>query len=384
MSRHPLVPLHEVLTPSKDSVAVAPTETYEMAGIYSFGRGLFRKPAVSGTETSYKAFNPIKTDRFVYSRLFAWEGAVAVVPPEFDGFFVSTEFPTFDINRKRALPKYLSFICRWPQFHRQMAGATTGLGLRRQRVYEDALLKLAIPLPPIDEQRRIATRLDKALAKVEAVATRAAQVDVATLLALFPVLVDRAFAKNGSSTVRLGDAVTVVTDTLKPGEDPSPAEAFVSLNHLETHTGRLLGFDDVGAEKAEKRRFSAGDIVYGTLRPNLNKVWVADRHGLCSVDQRVLRPRDGFDPELVAHGIRSASFLSQVMALVPGLQLPRIRLTRLLELNLQTVGEAEAANTLSDIGAALARITSLVEVRLRRERLLRALTPSLLNAVFAP
>ena len=41
-------------------------------------------------------------DQFVYSKLFAWEGALAVVDSEFDGLFVSQEFPTFTIDRHMA------------------------------------------------------------------------------------------------------------------------------------------------------------------------------------------------------------------------------------------------------------------------------------------
>ena len=48
--------------------------------------------------------------------------------------------------------------------------------------------------------------------------------------------------------------------------------------------------DPLESVKGRKFRFRPGDVVYGYLRPYQNKVWVADRHGLCSVDQYVLRP----------------------------------------------------------------------------------------------
>lgn len=159
--KYPLVPLGEVLDLSLDEVPVEPSATYRMAGVYSFGRGLFAREPISGADTSYRKLTRIHGRQFVYSRLFAWEGAVAVVPPDFDGFFLSHEFPTFRIRESRVLPEYLDHVARWPVFHDSLAGSTRGLGLRRQRVHIEQLLDIRIPLPELDDQHRIAARLDK-------------------------------------------------------------------------------------------------------------------------------------------------------------------------------------------------------------------------------
>ena len=49
-----------------------------------------------------------------------------------------------------------------------------------------------------------------------------------------------------------------------------------------------------------KPRFANGDIVYAYLRPYLNKVWVAEFDGLCSVDQFAYKVQgDSLDTEYV-------------------------------------------------------------------------------------
>src|SRR4051794_13309610 len=117
MSRYPLTSLGEVLTPVADVVPVEPTATYHTAGIYSFGKGIFEKPVITGAETRYKQFIRLHEGDFTYSRLFGWEGAVAVVDEKHDGLLVSQEFPTFSINRTRAVPEYLASLCLWTGFH---------------------------------------------------------------------------------------------------------------------------------------------------------------------------------------------------------------------------------------------------------------------------
>ncbi len=152
--------LNCVVTRVQNDVPVHLDETYQTVGILNRGRGLFRRPPISGAETNYPRFYRISADQLVYSKLFAWEGAIAVVSDEFDGACVSPEFPTFELRHDRVLPEYLSHVVGWAGFTERLAAATTGLGQRRQRVNVDDLVQIEVPLPEIDEQRRIAAHLD--------------------------------------------------------------------------------------------------------------------------------------------------------------------------------------------------------------------------------
>jgi type I restriction enzyme S subunit len=49
----------------------------------------------------------VRAKQFIYSRLFAFEGAYGVVPDEFDGLFVSNEYPTFDLDTSRVTPDFV-------------------------------------------------------------------------------------------------------------------------------------------------------------------------------------------------------------------------------------------------------------------------------------
>jgi type I restriction enzyme S subunit len=251
------VPLRDILTPAQDRIDVEPTGTYEMAGIYSFGRGLFRKPPLVGAETTYKYFNVLKSGRFVYSRLFGWEGAVAVVPPEFDGLLVSSEFPTFDIDPAKALAEFIGFICRWPRFHQQLAGSTTGLGLRRQRVYEDALLNLQVPVPPIDEQRRIASFLDSVVARQGA--AEALLVRQQRLMAAYVA----SMASQGGKIRQVGDMVTQVKRPVLV----EPQGRYRLIGIRSAGQGLFAKQEIPGSETTAKifYRIEEGDFIYSRL-----------------------------------------------------------------------------------------------------------------------
>ena len=150
------VPLAAMLTECRETVNVDPTAEYPNFGIFSFGRGTFEKSPIIGLETSATTLHRVPAGAFIYSRLFAFEGAFALVPANFDGWFVSNEYPAFACDTKVILPEYLLALFRSPETWQRLRGLSKGLGHRRQRVQPGKLLSLEIPLPSIDCQRLVA------------------------------------------------------------------------------------------------------------------------------------------------------------------------------------------------------------------------------------
>jgi type I restriction enzyme S subunit len=150
------IPLREVLTLASEEIVVDPSMSYPNFGILSFGRGLFEKRPIDGAETSAKRLYRVRAGQFIYSRLFAFEGAYALVEEPFDGYFVSNEFPTFTVDTSRVHPRFLAAYFQSPSTWKALAAKSKGLGVRRQRVQPEAILEYQVWLPPLDEQRRIA------------------------------------------------------------------------------------------------------------------------------------------------------------------------------------------------------------------------------------
>lgn len=155
------VALADVLSPVQDQVRVDAAATYPNLGIYSFGRGVFPKPDIDGTSTSASSLFRVRAGQFIYSRLFAFEGAYACVPSEFDGYFVSNEFPTFNPDAQRIDCRWLTTYLRSPRRWAELAGASKGIGVRRKRVPVEAILNYEVWLPPIETQCVAMQSLDK-------------------------------------------------------------------------------------------------------------------------------------------------------------------------------------------------------------------------------
>src|SRR5579863_8048620 len=91
----------------------------------------------------------------------------------------------------------------------------------------------------------------------------------------------------------LGDIVEPSRDRASPMDDP--ALRYVGLEHVEPHSMRLLGHSYAREARSSSVRFSTGDILYGKMRPYLNKVWVAEFDGICSAEFLVFPKHDGLN-----------------------------------------------------------------------------------------
>ena len=109
---------------------------------------------MSGTETTYREFNLLFDGALVLSQVKGWEGAIAVCREQFAGWYASPEYRTFSFIRDEALPEYMSPIVSSPWFYGKLAGLTRGVGARRERTRPEAFLKMKMPMPSIEQQRR--------------------------------------------------------------------------------------------------------------------------------------------------------------------------------------------------------------------------------------
>lgn len=125
-------PMSELVHLRQPDVIVRSDESYQFAGVYCFGRGVFRSQVKTGMQFAYSRLTQLHTGNFVYPKLMAWEGALAVVPPECEGCVVSTEFPVFEVIEERAFPEVLDTYFRTPSVWPDISGASTGTNVRRR------------------------------------------------------------------------------------------------------------------------------------------------------------------------------------------------------------------------------------------------------------
>lgn len=82
----------------------------------------------------------------------------------------------------------------------------------------------------------------------------------------------------------------------------------IELENIESGTGRITGHGALGDQLSLKGVFRNGDILFGKLRPYLNKYWLADSSGVCSSEIWVLRA-EGAIAAFVFYLIQTKNFM---------------------------------------------------------------------------
>ena len=122
-------------------------------------------------------------------------------------------------------------------------------------------------------------------------------------------------------TVRLSDLCELIAEPVQPGAWPDAL--YLGLEHLAP--GRLVR---IGSGKASEMRsntsaFQPSDVLYGKLRPYLDKAVLADKPGVCTTELLVLRAKANVDPRFLAAAVHSPGFLGYAVAGTTGVQHPR-------------------------------------------------------------
>ncbi len=169
------------------------------------------------------------------------------------------------------------------------------------------------------------------------------------------------------SKIRFSDVCEIQREIVNPN-NIEKGEIYVGLEDIESNSGRILSYHSLEKSelKSSKFKFSNKHILYGKLRPYLNKVALPDRDGVCSTDILPLLPKEGKADKLFFAYMLRTSFFSQLATdRSIGANLPRLSPQELerFKIPLPQFGEQQR------IGRLLRTIESTLEKRRQTIRL---------------
>lgn len=151
-SNYDFIELSKILKQVNNYENLIDEKDYKLCGLSSYGKGLFHREIKKGKEIQAKKLNKISENQFIYSRLGANNGSFGIVKPEFNGYYVSNEFPIFNIV-STVSPEYLEIVFSIDKYWEIISSNLQGAAHKRFK--EKELLNLQIPLPTIAEQKAI-------------------------------------------------------------------------------------------------------------------------------------------------------------------------------------------------------------------------------------
>lgn len=176
----------------------------------------------------------------------------------------------------------------------------------------------------------------------------------------------------------LGDVCQQVRESIRPGD--AQDMPYIGLESIESGTGEFVvgGLKTPEAPLATSFLFSDEHVLYGKLRPYLNKVAVPNFSGKCSTEIIPLAPSPEVDRYYLAYFLRSAGVLNAINARVAGSRMPRADMKCLLSLPFPYLPLPEQRRIV-DI---LSRAEGIVRLRREAEKKVAELIPALFIEMF--
>ncbi|SDX94500.1 type I restriction enzyme, S subunit [Acetomicrobium thermoterrenum DSM 13490] len=297
-----------------------------------------KKDSSNEDKSNYKLVQP---GDLVYNKMRAWQGAVGV------SAYRGIVSPAYIVQRLRSaenLPRYMHFLLRTPLFASEAERWSYGITSDQWSLRAEEFKCIYFSLPPLPEQTAIVRFLDWAEQRIRRV-IRARQRRIKLLEEYKQALIHQAVT--GSIDVRTGQPYPVYKPSgvewlgqvpehwevrrLKTAVDhineqtstKNDEDLYIALEHVESWTGRLLVPSGEAQFDSQVKRFRAGDVLFGKLRPYLAKVVRPKQSGVCVGEFFVLRARLVVAPHYLEVVLRSAPAIDFVNSSTYGAKMPR-------------------------------------------------------------
>jgi type I restriction enzyme S subunit len=175
----------------------------------------------------------------------------------------------------------------------------------------------------------------------------------------------------------LGEVTAPTRISVQPTE--YPALPFVGMEHVEAETMRLISTVPASELKSSAVRFWPGDVLYGRLRPYLNKVLRSDFEGLCSGEFLVFRKSSNLDSRYLQYFLNSWTFKEFASHLVEG-DRPRVDWNQLKEFEFPLPPLAEQHRIVAAIEQQFTRLDAGIAALRQVRAKLKRYRASVLNA----
>ena len=307
-------------------------------------------------------------------------GKVALVQDEIERCGGSTEF----IVVRAGTDVLNGFLYQWitAKHIRDHVTALMKGATGRQRLNAEDLALTELPVPPLDEQKRIVELLDAATARVTEL-TACYEQARANANNLFTSALRGALQSNPDWPVKtLGDVVRFDSETARP-EDLSSRDVYVGLENIASD-GTLIGLGNVSAEmlKSNKARFTGDHILFGKLRPYLVKVVRPDFPGVCSTDILPIKPSAELSRDFLYWYMRSPAVIEAATGASTGTTLPRVSPTTLKSFEISVPPLDEQKRIVGRLDAMRAKTSEMVAAYDAKLQAAKNLRQSILESAF--
>lgn len=200
---------------------------------------------------------------------------------------------------------------------------TTGISNLQLTRYLD---KLKIPLPPLNTQQKIAQILDNAAALRNKTAQLIEEYNLLAQSIFLELFGDPVVNPMGWEKVPFKNLFQQGKKSIKP-EHIAEGQKYIGLEHIEKETGDILEVVELAENELKSNKFWFNEeyVLYGKLRPYLNKVASPNFEGICSTDIIPFKPIENkSNKSFLIYLMKGKWFVNYANERTSGANLPRV------------------------------------------------------------
>lgn len=287
-------------------------------------------------------------------------GQVGIIPSnaQYPRYVVSQSQMKLTVDPSLADPHFVFYFFKSPQGQQALLANTSQTGVPAIAQPTTSLRAIQLDLPPLAQQRTIASILGALDDKIELnrqmnqtlegiaqalfkswfvdfdpVRAKMANMGLAGSRSsayehLFPSSMEESYLGLIPTGWSVGVLEEVASAAGQAGVDPGLVDEttpYIGLQHMPRHSIALAEWGFAKDVTSIKLGFKQGDILFGRLRPYFHKVGVAPLNGVCSSDILPIRAcrKEWFG--LVLGHVSSEAFVTYTDAVSTGTRMPRVK-----------------------------------------------------------
>lgn len=362
--KYPMARIGAFLTRRKETIDIQDGIIYKRVTVSTKGGNITIRDEKDGKLIGTKKQFVIHEGQFLLSKIDARNGAYGVVPAIAEGAIITGNFWTYDVDYKRINPQFLTLVTKTQQFLDFAEKSSNGT-TNRHYLQEDAFLNQQIPLPSIEEQEVF---LDVYNGKIKEANMLLQQADdirqdkniyLKKVLKFYyyknkrkgllnflhfvnvrrwdvPFYSSRSKVESMYDTTTLGECIEhYMVDKnhhslrIETYNTPEKQFHYIGMENIEKDTGILNSFQIVNGKsiKSQTVRIPKGFMIYGKLRPYLNKYWenIEDYDDIvCSSEFLCFLPKKELNKSFFKYILSSYIIQEQIADSMTGARMPRI------------------------------------------------------------
>ena len=365
--KYPMVRIGSFLVKSKDIIEVQDDVEYKQVTIKINNGGVVPRnngETILGSKIGTKRQHVVHAGQFIMSKIDARNGAYGIVPEKLDDAIVTNDFPVFDVDTSKIIPLFLVLVStteKFIEFARKCSSGTTN----RKRIDIDAFLNQQIPMPSIGEQEEILEAYNKKIKQADVLLRQADDIIKGKNAYLKKVLKfhykknerkgllnflhfvdvrrwDVPFYSSQSKVESMYDTTTLgnclelyMIDNnnhslrMETYNTPKKQFHYIGMENVEKDTGILNSVQIVDGKsiRSQTVRIPKGFMIYGKLRPYLNKYWENSEEYddiVCSSEFLCFLPKKELNKSFFKFVLSSYIIQEQIADSMTGARMPRI------------------------------------------------------------